>query len=148
MSKVSRLLSALPGLERPKLLELWSAYFGRSAPAGIRRELMVPMLAYRVQEKAYGGLKKETILKLRKLAQESNGNPRRALRANGLKTGTRLIGRWHGQAYEVEVVRGGFLCRGTISKSLSAIARRITGTQWSGPRFFGLRKNRKTVRGA
>jgi hypothetical protein len=148
MNSISKVVAALPTIERLKLLELWHCHFGRFAPAGIRRELMVPMLAYRIQEKAYGGLKKETIRKLRKLAQESNQNPRRALRANGLKTGTRLIGRWHGQAYEVEVVRGGFLCRGTISKSLSEIARRITGTQWSGPRFFGLRKNCKSGRGA
>jgi Protein of unknown function (DUF2924) len=140
VDEVRKAVAELPKLDRRKLLELWRTNFGAPVPTGIRRELMVPMLAYRIQENAYGGLKEETVLKLRRLAQRVDGKPSRVILANQLKTGTRIIRRWRGQTYEVEVVDGGFLCQGSVHRSLFEIARKITGKQWSGPRFFGLKQ--------
>ena len=80
---------------------------------------------------------------LRQIAQElkSGGQATRRLRPQ-LKPGTRLLREWQGRTYEVVVLDDGFCWQGTQYRSLSAIARKITGTAWSGPLFFGLKQNR------
>ena len=74
MEDIKKTVAELPTLDRPKLLDLWHVNFGKAAPVGIRRELIVPILAYRIQERAYGGLKKETIVKLRSWHGNSIGS--------------------------------------------------------------------------
>lgn len=133
-------IADLPKLQRSQLLELWYSNFGKSAPAGIRRELMITILAYRIQERAYGGLKKETILKLHKLARQFAKPASASIRAERVKTGTKIVRQWGGHSHEVTVASDGFLYRDTTYKSLSEIARQITGTRWSGPLFFGLKR--------
>lgn len=140
MEDVKKTLAELPMLDRSKLLDMWHANFGKAAPVGIRRELIVPILAYRIQERAYGGLRKETILKLRQLARELDRKPSTSTRADRVKAGTRIVRQWRGQTLELTAVDGGWLYRGVTYKSLSEIARQITGTRWSGPLFFGLRR--------
>jgi Protein of unknown function (DUF2924) len=140
LEDIHQRIKELPGLQRSQLLDLWRSNFSKTAPAGIRRELMIPILAYRIQERAYGGLTKEIILKLRKIAQELSRNPTALGRSLRIKTGTRMVRQWKGQIHEVTVVNDGFLYRGTNYKSLSEIARQITGTRWSGPLFFGLKR--------
>jgi hypothetical protein len=137
---IKETLAELPTLDRSKLLHLWRANFGKAAPPGIRRELIVPILAYRIQERAYGGLKKETILKLRQLARDFDKRPSRLIRTNQVKAGTRIVREWRGHTHEVTAVNGGWVYRGVTYKSLSEIARQITGTRWSGPLFFGLKR--------
>jgi hypothetical protein len=141
VEEIKKTLEELPRLERSKLLELWLANFGSKPAAGTRRELLVPILAYRIQERAYGGLKPETLARLRKIALALEKNPKAKIIDNsGLNHGTRISRSWRGVTHEVTVSNGRFEYRDKTYKSLSEIARLITGTRWSGPRFFGLKK--------
>ena len=132
-------LAMLPGLTRPELLELWQTLWGRAAPAGLRRELMIPILAYRAQEKAFGGLNPETERRLCKRSASLEGGRASPPKDRRVKPGTRLLREWRGQTHEVIATERGFLYQGKSQKSLSGIARQITGTRWSGPVFFGLK---------
>jgi hypothetical protein len=102
---------------------------------------MVPVLAYRMQEKEFGGLSHTVRKRLREIAQ-SLGSVKQQPDAK-LQGGTRLVRTWRGEVHEVAVTDNGFTYRGRHFTSLSRIAREITGTPWSGPLFFGTRK--KTV---
>ena len=141
MPDIAAELAQLRRLSRPKLLEKWRGLYGRPAPH-IRRELLIPFLAYKIQENAFGGLKPSVRAELRRIARmmETTPNIGEASLAPRAKPGTRLVRHWRGQAHEVLVTESGFEYGGTSYASLSPIARRITGTSWSGPVFFGLRK--------
>ena len=141
MEEIKKTLEELPKLQRSKLLELWVENFGRKPAAGTRRELLIPILAYRIQERAYGGLKPETLARLRKIATALEKNPNAKIMDNSrLNHGTRISRSWRGVMHEATVSNGRFEYRGKTYKSLSEIARLITGTRWSGPKFFGLKK--------
>ena len=128
------------------LRERWSALFGSEPPA-YSRSLLARRLIHRVQEIQYGGLSRQAHERLRQVAAESGLNemaaqPRPASSRKGTPViGTRLIREWNGQRHEVTVVHDGFEHQGRTYRSLSAIARAITGTQWNGPAFFGLRRD-------
>jgi hypothetical protein len=139
VNEISARVAELPRLSKTKLCALWQESFAKPAPSRIRRELMIPILAYRIQEKALGGLKKETSSRLCKLAQDLERHAACGYLANRIKPGTRLRRQWRGMTHEVTVIREGYLYRGKEYKSLSVIARQITGTRWSGPLFFGLK---------
>ncbi|MDP1662820.1 MAG: DUF2924 domain-containing protein [Phycisphaerales bacterium] len=157
-------LDALPRMTMDQLRELWPKHMGR-APPPVQKRLMVRELAWRVQERIYGGLDAETRRLLNAAVRAVNaeiagGNKERPRRRAGsvvrpqraiLPTSTRLVRTWQGQAHEVLVLSSGgtgnggegggrFKYRGKQYKSLSEIARLITGARWSGPRFFGLTK--------
>ena len=104
-------------------------------------------VAYRMQEVGLGGLRPGLQHQLRQIAQElkQTGVTRIRLRPQ-LKAGTRLIREWQGRTYEVMVLEDGFSWQGTRYRSLTAIARQITGTAWSGPLFFGLKPDRSATR--
>ncbi len=110
----------------------WRAVFGRKPPAALSKHLLGRMIACRIQEQAFGGLDRASLTFLDSLARQG-GPPRRQL-----KPGTVLVRDYQGQRHTVTVAREGFDWQGTIYPSLSAIARAITGTAWSGPRFFAL----------
>ena len=131
---VERALAALAELDRTVLLERWRTAFGRDAPPRLSRALMEKAIAYDVQVKAFGGLHARTRRALRAAAKADG----RSAISNLPSRGTRLVREWHGALHEVEVLEDGYLWRGARHHSLSAIARAITGTRWSGPRFFGL----------
>ena len=131
---VERELAALAGLDRTALLEGWRRAFGRDAPPRLSRALMAKAIAYDVQVKAFGGLSARTRRSLRAAAKADSSSALSKLPSGG----TRLVREWHGALHEVEVLEDGYLWRGARHRSLSAIARAITGTKWSGPRFFGL----------
>ena len=148
MADIKTEIAQLSKLSRTQLLEMWGKLYKRTAPAGIRRELMVPFLAYRIQEIAYGGLQPSTRAELRRIAHEIERSPSRGsvrIRTR-IKSGSRILRRSRGQMHEVLVTDSGFEYGGTNYGSLSQIARTITGTRWSGPVFFGL-KDSKTMRG-
>ena len=133
---------------RQQLLDMWRKLYERAAPPGIRRELLIPFLAYRMQEHAYGGLKSSARSELRRIARDlerSSGSTRLILRPK-IKAGTRLLREWRGQMHEVMATESGYEYRGVSYRSLSEIARKVTGTRWSGPAFFGL-KNAKAALG-
>jgi hypothetical protein len=96
------------------------------------------MLAWHLQAAAFGDLEPETRRRLKQLAKagQRNGVPRAS--SAGLRPGTVLLREWQGVRHGVEVTRDGFLHAGKRYRSLSQVARAITGTRWSGPRFFGL----------
>ena len=117
-----------------------------SDPPPFNRRYLESRLAYRIQELAYGGLKPETIRRLERLGQELDGGDKRkrGIRADRDRpiTGTRLLREWQGVEQIVTVTADGFEWQGRPYKSLSAIARAITGTRWNGWVFFGLRNHR------
>jgi Protein of unknown function (DUF2924) len=131
---VARELAALADLDRVALLERWRMAFGREALPRLSRTLMEKAIAYNLQVKVFGGLSARTRRALRAAAKADGRSSLSKLPSRG----TRLIREWHGTVHEVEVLEDGYLWRGERHRSLSAIARAITGTKWSGPRFFGL----------
>ena len=138
-------LAALKTTPTPKLKEQWRQLFDSEPPAFNRRYLE-SRLAYRIQELAYGGLKPETVRRLEKLGEELDGGrvEVRKRPANDRPiSGTRLIREYQGVEHCVTVRDDDFEYQGRPYKSLSAIARAITGTPWSGPVFFGLKGGRR-----
>jgi hypothetical protein len=134
-------LDQFPKMERAALRELWRELFGKLPHPRLRRELLVPILAYRLQEKVLGGLKQSTAKRLKTLAEEfMNGKRPVSNPVAHPKAGTRFVREWQGQLHEVAVLDQGLEYKGHNYRSLSEIAREITGTRWSGPAFFGLRK--------
>jgi len=132
--------SRLPQLDLGELRALWRRLYKTEAVPRLRRELLVRAVAYRMQEVASGGPRLELERQLRQIGLELQQTGRLRIRPQ-LKPGTRLMREWQGRSYEVLVLDDGFWWQGTHYRSLSAIARKITGTAWSGPLFFGLRSN-------
>src|SRR6056297_3011243 len=126
-------LAALKTTPTPDLKQQWRDLFD-SEPPPFNRRYLESRLAYRIQELAYGGLKPETIRRLERLGEELDGGDRkkRRIRADTMPiVGTRLIREWQGIEHVVTVIADGFEWQGRPYKSLSAIARAITGTRWS-----------------
>lgn len=122
----------------------WRKLFDNEPPPYNRR-FLEHRLAYRIQELAYGGLKPETVERLDALAGEIDGKvSKRGRIENRPITGTRLIREWKGVEHAVTVRRDDFEYQGRPYKSLSSIARTITGTRWNGPVFFGLRNQKRS----
>ena len=136
-------LARLPQLALSELRQQWRALYKSEASPHLSRELLSRSVAYRLQEVALGGLRPERQRQLRQIAEQFNqtGEIRRRTRVE-LKSGTRLVREWQGRTYEVLVLDDGFSWQSTHYCSLSAVARKITGTPWSGPLFFGLKQNR------
>ena len=137
-------IKELPRLRTPQLRALWQELFAKPPHAKLRRDMMIPILAYQIQEEAYGGLKPSTRKRLQKLAEELDRSSNPELKSTPqIKVGTKLIRHWQGRRHEVLVNDEGFDYRGKRYRSLSEIAREITGTRWSGPLFFGLKQVRQ-----
>jgi hypothetical protein len=140
-SEISQLIEMLPTFDRERLCELWQQNFGRPAARGLRRELLLPILAYRIQERAYGGLKPEIEARLREIQASLDPKSRRYGDARlRYKPGTRLIREWNGEVHEVTLGAAGYIYKGESYKTLSRIACKITGAHWSGPAFFGTKR--------
>ncbi len=103
------------------------------------RIFLLRALAYRIQEKALGGLDRVTRRRLDRAAADIAAGRAPAPRGTKIKPGTRLLREWHGKVHEVIVLEDGVEYRREAWPSLSAVAREITGARWSGPRFFGLK---------
>jgi hypothetical protein len=132
-------LSVIQSLSRQDLLVVWTEAYGRAPPKGISRRLLQYAAAYHIQAGARGGLSRSVTRALvRAYENEKEKRPADSTPSNRLSPGTRLVREWHGRPHSVDVLESGFLFEGKTYKSLSAIARVITGTRWSGPRFFGL----------
>ncbi len=139
MTDIDREIGALADLPRADLVKRWCGFYRAKAPKGISRRMMVRAIAYEMQAKKYGGLKPAVSRRLQRIAAGLVAGEPVAIKATPkLKPGARLVREWNGATHVVEVVDGGFIWNGERHSSLSAIARRITGARWSGPRFFGL----------
>jgi hypothetical protein len=131
----------LRDLERPDLQALWLRLFKQSAPLKMHRQVMVSLLAYRLQERKEGGLSTSAVVQLRRARNAvREGGRYKPGTAQPYKAGTRILRRWGREVHEVTVLERGYDYRGQVYRSLSQIAREITGVRWNGPAFFGLRK--------
>ncbi len=127
-------LREIASLDRASCAKELAAMPGLTVPPRLRAETLRRLLAYKEQVQALGGL---TASERRMLRSVASGKPVGDVAAQA-SPGTHLVREWNGRTYRVEVVDGGYLLDGTPYRSLSAVAKRITGTAWSGPRFFGL----------
>jgi hypothetical protein len=137
-------LAALKGATAPALKAKWRALFDTEPPPYNRR-FLESRLAYRIQELAYGGLKKATVDRLRLLAKQYDNKPGGRLKSSRGRlpiAGTRLVREWQGVQHSVTIRTDDFEFQGRPYKSLSAIARDITGVRWNGWVFFGLKNHR------
>jgi Protein of unknown function (DUF2924) len=136
-------IAALKSMPVTALKARWRELFA-TAPPPYNRRFLESRLAYRIQEMAYGGLKAETVERLAALAEQIDGRPTRRPRSAQDRpiAGTRLIRDRKGVEHSVTVRDEGYEYQGRPYKSLSAIARLITGTRWNGWIFFGLKNQR------
>ena len=139
-------IAALKATPTAELKQQWRELFGREPPA-FNRPYLVSRLTYRIQELAYGGVKPETRARLEALGEQLDGGNvvLRRIRADSRPlAGTTLLREWRGVEHAVTVLADGFEWEGRPYRSLSSIARAITGTRWNGWVFFGL-KHRSSV---
>jgi hypothetical protein len=133
-------LARLPTASRADLRGQWHRLYRTETPARLGRELLIAAIAYRLQEEVLGGLKPASQRHLRNIAEQVRGGQDSSLAAAPrLKPGTRLLREWQGRTHQVLVSDDGFVWQQARYRSLSQIARAITGTSWSGPVFFGLK---------
>ena len=137
-------LAELDGLPTPELKARWRELYGQEPPR-FNRQFLIKRLAHRMQEIAYGGLPQETRDRMNQLL-DAEGYDELGVKRSGKRRadprpipGTVLLREWDGQTHKVTALDDGFEYGGIPYRSLSAIARKITGTQWNGPAFFGMR---------
>lgn len=127
-------VARLRDLDLVELRARFRAVTGKRA-SRLPRHLLIRTLGYRLQARAFGGLSRESIRLLDRIADGIAVPP--PVRQEG--PGTVLVREWNGVRYHVMIVKGGFAWNGATYRSLSEVAFAITGTKWSGPRFFGLK---------
>lgn len=142
---MNEILSGLPGMQRDKLAELWQRTFHRAPHRRLRVELMRPTLAWGLQEQSAGRFPGTARVPMRgpavsKQAGWSGSNES----YSRFRPGTRILREWGGKMHEVLLRVEGYEYDGRIYKSLSPIAKVITGTHWSGPAFFGTKRKDAT----
>jgi DUF2924 family protein len=137
---ISAEIGALASLDIKDLKSRWRALYDTEPPPRISRELLTRAIAYRLQEKVFGGLASATRRLLERVAADRSSRRARLSLARKAAPGSLLIREWRGNAHRVTVHDDGVAYRGKRYGSLSEVARLITGTRWSGPLFFGLRK--------
>jgi hypothetical protein len=126
-----------------RLRQKWRALFKNEPPVAFGPDLLRRTIAYRIQEDTYGGLDPATKRLLNQLIAQHAKTPDKIVVPRRIKPGAILVRHWKGQSHRVAVLENGFAYAGKTHESLSEIARLITGTRWNGPRFFGLRAEKK-----
>jgi len=139
---LDRRIAELANFSREELKACWCEHYGCTAPKGLSRRLLLRALAYEMQAKCLGCLAPATQRQLARAAKEIKLGQVPSAPPAAIKPGTRLLREWQGVTHEVIVLESGVQHRGKTWPSLSAVAREITGTRWSGPRFFGLKGRR------
>ena len=145
MSELATNLGELEDLDLHGLREKWQHYYGTNLPASMRRAI-----GYKMQKEAFGGLSRRTLLQLSTLKTASGTKSLSDVKnaAPVLKSGTKLIREWQGKVHEVLALEDGqFAYGGKTYRSLTTVARQITGTHQSGPRFFGIQTARSGADG-
>ncbi|MEW9921956.1 DUF2924 domain-containing protein [Marimonas sp. MJW-29] len=131
IDQVLILIAEIEACGREACLDRWRAAFGRPPPKHLSLQFLKRVLIWEAQNKALGGVSAKTVRRLENLAA-GKAAPATA------KPGSFLVREWNGRTYQVEVIDGGYVMDGKNWRSLSAIAKHITGAHWSGPRFFGV----------
>ena len=140
-------IASLPKLGTDELRERWKAMFGKAPSCDISRSFLTRAIAYRLQEKAFGGLKPSTRRLLAEFVDDrGNGSASAAAPSRIVRPGAVLEREWRGISHQVSVLEEGFRFRGKRYRSLSEVAREITGTRWSGPLFFGFKRSQEESR--
>lgn len=134
MSRTDGQLERLATLSPAELREEWNNWFDSAVPR-LPPDLMRHAIAHAMQEKAFGKLSR----RIEKQISDPHLTPPRSRMVIG--PGTQLVRSWNNRTISVDVTESGFLFEGRAYRSLSSIAREVTGVQWSGPRFFGLNAN-------
>jgi DUF2924 family protein len=133
-------IAGLSKLGIDELRERWKERYGKAPSKEIGRSFLTRAIAYRLQERAYGGLKPSTRRLLARVTEETaTGSSPKKPQIRKAQSGTVLIREWQGNAHRVTMLDDGVSFNGKHYRSLSEVAREITGSRWSGPRFFGLR---------
>ena len=138
--KISAEIAALSSLCVTDLKLRWRALYDTEPPSRISRELLTRAVVHRLQESAFGAVDPATRQLLARFEERSERRAQRIAAVRQASPGTLLIREWQGQAYQVTMLDDAVSYRGERYGSLSEVARLITGTRWSGPLFFGLRK--------
>lgn len=129
----------LEALTNFELRAEWRRLHHVQPPKSLSRDLLLRGITYKIQERASGGLSKSVLRKLTCVGPDATSDDhRRAAPRTAVKPGTRLVREWNGETHTVLVHADGVEWRGKRYRSLSVVAREITGAHWSGPRFFGL----------
>lgn len=128
---VSILISEIEAFDRDACLDRWRETFGRPPPKYLSPQFMKRVLIWETQNRALGGVSVKTTHRLKQIAVG------KALPTTA-KPGSHLVREWNGRTYQVQVAEDGYVMDGKTWRSLSAIAKHITGAHWSGPRFFGV----------
>ncbi|MEZ5900034.1 MAG: DUF2924 domain-containing protein [Hyphomicrobiaceae bacterium] len=132
-------LVRLEALSNFELRAEWRRLHHMQPPKSLSRDLLLRGITYKIQERAFGGLPKSVLRKLTGAGPDATSyEHRRAAPCTAVKPGTRLVREWNGQTHTVLVHADGVEWRDRRYRSLSVVAREITGAHWSGPRFFGL----------
>jgi Protein of unknown function (DUF2924) len=146
--KLAGEIAALQLLDVEQLKARWRTLYQTEAPTRFSRELLMRAAAYRLQERALGGLKPVTRRLFQRVAADAHARrPLKLKPLRKLEPGAVLIREWGGVKYKVVVLENGFSFRSQCYSSLSAVARQITGSHWSGPLFFGLKKRTQVEAG-
>ena len=149
--QIAQQIERLASLGSDDLRRVWAETYGKPPPPKTNREILLLGIAYRIQEKAFGGLSAATRRRLINLAggADREGSDATAaaaqerlarMRATRVKPGTRLLREWKGETHQVNVLDQGFSWKGNAYRSLTEVAKAITGTKWNGWVFFGLKK--------
>ncbi len=134
-------IARLPDLGLNELRARWKALFGHPAPKSLRRNFLARAIAYQMQVEAYGGLSETAKRRLREIAAAvRRGDTDAAGIGSQTRPGTQMIRQWKEKTHTVTALTGGFEWDGRVYKSLSAIAKAITGTNWNGFAFFGIQR--------
>ena len=146
--ELAREITRLQALDVPALRQRWTALVGADPSPRLGRALLLRAIAYRLQEKAFAGLKPSTQRVLDRIADNRSSDAPQSMPQRRASAGTVLIHEWRGVSHRVTVLDNDVVYRGKRYKSLSEVARAITGSRWSGPLFFGLKgRARETVNG-
>jgi hypothetical protein len=134
-------IGRLPALSLLELRDRWKTLFGHPAPKSLRRNFLARAVAYQMQVEAYGGLSVARKRRLREIANAvRTGDANAMLGSSRIKPGTQMIRQWQNTTHTVTALVEGFEWNGRIYKSLSAVANAITGTNWNGFAFFGIKR--------
>ena len=129
--QVSVQMAEIEAYDRAECLDRWKEMFNRPPPKYLSPQFMKRVLIWETQNRALGGVSVKTTRRLKQIAAGKTV-------ATIAKPGSHLVREWNGRTYQVEVTGSGYVMDGKSWRSLSAIARHITGAHWSGPRFFGV----------
>jgi len=153
--RIAQELQRLRELETYDLQVRWRRVFGRSAPHHLPKHLLLRILAYKLQADAFGDLDRGTVRLLEQIARDAAKAKTKGDRLSkvvppveetrGLKPRTLLVREHEGVLHRVTVQVRGYEWKGQTFRSLSEVARAITGTRWNGPRFFGLRQSGASI---